>query len=710
VSHLLQLPASRSRKWIVALIWLAVIAGGATFGAKFEGAQSNEPSSFLPGGTESLEALELSDRFPSGEQVPAVIVFRREAGLTPADQAAIAAEVDQLRADLPPVAEAPGPPQLSPDGKAALVIVPMEVGGDSEALIDAVDDLRATLGGTPEGLEVKLGGPAGFSADAISVFGDINGTLLLATGLLVFVLLLLIYRSPIFWVIPLVSVAFAELTVRALGYGLTQAGVTVNGQTGGILLVLVFGAGTDYALLLVARYREELHRHEDRHVAMQIALRYAGPAILASAGTGAAGLLCLALAQVNGTAGLGVVGAMGVAVAALAMLTILPALLLIVGRWAFWPFIPRADGGQTDLATRGVFRRIGERIADRPRPVWLGSTALLLVMTGGLAFLSFGLTSANGFRGDVEAVDAQELIGRSFPAGSNAPTNVIVLDPARTDEVRAAVEATPGVAALGEVEAGEGLARFAATLRPEPYSEDAYDLIPDIREAISSTAGEGVALVGGPTAEERDLRVASTRDSLLLPPIVLAVIFLILVALLRAVIAPLLLIGTVILSYVATLGVCAFLFDTAFGFPGVDTGFPLFAFIFLVAFGVDYNIFLMARVREEALRHGTREGMLRGLGATGSVITSAGIVLAGTFAVLGVLPLVALTQIGFAIAFGVLLDTLLVRSVVVPALVFDLGPRVWWPSRLGREDHRRKDADVPVGSAPARYEPSTTEA
>ncbi|CAA9534344.1 MAG: transporter, MMPL family [uncultured Thermoleophilia bacterium] len=698
MSNLLTFPASRSRKWIVALMWLVVIAGGASFGAKFEGAQSNESSSFLPGGTESLEALELADRFPSGEQVPAVIVFRREAGLTEADRRAVAAEVEQLRAELPPVAEAPTPPQLSPDGRAALVTVPMEVGGDSEALIDAVDQLRATLAGTPEGLDVKLGGPAGFSADAISVFGDINGTLLLSTSVLVFVLLLLIYRSPVFWLIPLICVAFAELTVRAIGYGLTQAGVTVNGQTGGILLVLVFGAGTDYALLLVARYREELHRHENRHDAMRVALRQAGPAIVASAGTVVAGLLCLALAEVNGTAGLGVVGAMGVAVAAVAMLTILPALLLIVGRWVFWPFVPRADGGRTDLATRGVFRRVGERIARAPRPVWAGTTAALLLMVGGLAFLNFGLTSANGFRADVEAVAAQELIGRSFPAGTNAPTNVIVLDPTRTDQVRSAVEGSAGVAALGEVEAGDGLARFPVTLEPEPYSGAAYDLIPDLRDAIAATAGEGAALVGGPTAEERDLRVASARDSVLLPPIVLTVIFLILVVLLRSLVAPLLLIGSVILSYAATLGVCAFLFDTAFGFPGVEPGFPLFAFIFLVAFGVDYNIFLMARVREETLRHGTREGMLRGLGATGSVITSAGIVLAGTFAVLGVLPLVALTEIGFAIAFGVLLDTLIVRSLLVPALVFDLDRRIWWPSRLARADGA---ADAPHAAVAA---------
>jgi putative drug exporter of the RND superfamily len=470
-----------------------------------------------------------------------------------------------------------------------------------------------------------------------------------------------------------------------VGYGLTQAGVTVNGQSAGILLVLVFGAGTDYALLLVSRYREELHHFEDRHEAMRIALRQAGPAILASAGTVIAGLLCLNLAQVNGPAGLGSIGAIGVAIAALAMVTLLPALLVIFGRWAFWPFVPRYDGSTGSAqATRGPFRRIGERIARRPRPIWIGVTVVLIAMCIGFTKLDYGLTSANGFRGEVEAVEAQELISRSFPGGTNAPTDVVVRDAARVDDVRETITRSDGISSLGAVETGPPGARFDAILEPEPYTQEAYDLIPRLRDTLDRQFGDGTVLVGGATAVEQDLREASARDTQILPPIVLVVVFLILAALLRSIVAPLLLIATVVLSFLAALGLSILVFDWIFDFPGVDPSFPLFGFIFLVALGVDYNIFLMARVREEAQRHGTREGMLRGLAATGAVITSAGVVLAGTFAVLGVLPLIALTEIGFVVAFGVLLDTTIVRTVLVPALVFDLDRRTWWPSRLSR--------------------------
>jgi RND superfamily putative drug exporter len=681
----LQTPAGKKAKWVIVALWLVALAATAPFGMKFEDAQSNESSSFLPGDTDSLEALQLSEQFPSGENVPAIIVFRRESGLTATDRDAIAATARELGRDLPAVARPPLPTSFSPDGNAAVINIPMDVGGDSDALLDAVKGFRAKIEDTSAGLDATLGGPAGFSADAIEVFGNINSTLLLATASIVIVLLLLIYRSPIFWLIPVVAVFAAEFVVRAVGYGLTQIGVTVNGQSAGIMLVLVFGAGTDYALLLVSRFREELHHYEDRHEAMRVALSQSGPAILASAGTVIAGLLCLSLAQVNGTQGLGAIGAVGVATAALSMLTLLPALLVILGRGVFWPFVPRFDESGSPQATRGVFRGLGEWIARRPRPVWIGVSVALLVMCGGLAALSYGLTSANGFRGEVDAVEAQELISRSFPGGTNAPTDIVVRDVAKLETVRDAVRDTPGVASIGDVEAGPPGARFDAVLDVDPYTEEAYDLIPVVRDNIERAAGDGVALVGGATAVERDVRVASARDTLLLPPIVLLVVFLILMWLLRSVVAPLLLIGTVILSFLAALGVSVVAFDWIFGFPGVDPSFPLFGFIFLVALGVDYNIFLMARVREETARFGTREGMLRGLAATGSVITSAGIVLAGTFAVLGVLPLVALTEIGFVVAFGVLLDTVIVRSILVPALVFDLDRRTWWPSPLARK-------------------------
>ncbi len=687
MSRFLTFPGGRRAKWVVFVASILIAGFAGSFAAKFEDAQTNETSSFLPGDSESARAVELSEQFPSGENVPAVIVVRRDGGLTAADRTFVNDGFARIRGDLPKVASEPAPPVFSPDGAAALIVVPMVVKGDTKALTAAVKDYNAKLANPPVGLAVKIGGPAGFAADGEEVFGNINGTLFFGALILVIVLLIAIYRSPVFWILPVASVLVAEAVVQGLGYGLIELGVTINGQSAGILRVLVFGVGTDYALLLVSRYREELHHYEDRHKAMGVALRQAGPTILASAGTVIAGLLCLTLAQVNGTAGLGSIGAVGVAVAAVAMLIFLPAILVIFGRWVFWPFVPRYDGTtESTLATRGVFRRAGEWIARGPRRVWIGASIALLVMCVGLGSLSYGLTSSNGFRGQFDSVDAQNLIAKSFPAGATVPTDIVVLDPSRTDEVRTVVSRTEGVVSVGPTETGPPGARFDVTLQPDPYSQEAYDVIPRLRDRLADAVGEGRTLVGGGTAVERDFREAGQRDSLVLPPIVLVVVFLILAALLRSVVAPLLLIGTVVLSYLAALGVTALVSEWIFDFPGFDPSFPLFAFIFLVALGVDYNIFLMARVREESLKHGTREGTLRGLAATGAVITSAGVVLAGTFAILGILPLVFLTQLGFAVAFGVLLDTILVRSVLVPALTIDLDRRTWWPSALSRSD------------------------
>ena len=558
--------------------------------------------------------------------------------------------------------------------------------GESQLLLDAADDIRGRLERVPAGLEAALTGPAGFSADAIKVFEGINSTLLFATAGLVFALLILIYRSPVFWFLPLLAVGFAEITVRAIGYGLAGAGVVVNGQTAGILLVLVFGAGTDYALLLVARYREELRRHEDAHEAMGLALRRAGPAILASGATNVCALMVLALAEVNGTAGLGPVGAMGVAVAMVAMLTVLPALLAMGGRRAFWPFIPRYQPtGGAPPEERGVYRRVGDRIAHRPRPVWIGTLAGLLVLALGIFAFDSGITQQEDFRADTESVRGQELVAASFPAGASAPTDVIVPDAARVPAVSAALGALAQTTSVRTLESGPPGTRLAATLEPDPYSAEALDLVPVMRAAARQAGGEGT-LVGGPTATTYDLNQAAERDLKVLPPIVLLVILVIIGLLLRAVVAPLLLVGTVIVSFLASLGAGVVIFRYVFDFPGEDPSLPLFGFIFLVALGVDYNIFLMARVREESVRHGTHEGMIRGLAVTGAVITSAGIVLAGTFSVLAVLPLVTLTEIGFLVAFGVLLDTFIVRSVLLPATVIELDRRIWWPSRLSRGD------------------------
>ena len=697
------LPAGRVGKWIVLAVWVVILVIAANPGSKFEDAQENESTSFLPGDAESTKVLEELDQFQTedGEQADAVIVYARDGGLTVADRATIAQDRASLNQDRPIGAGPTGPPVFSENGEAALLITPLFIEeGDSDALVDAVDDIRDRVHDAPEGLEVKVTGGAGYSADAIDVFNNINSTLLLATLLIVVVLLVLIYRSPIFWFLPVLSVLFAEVTVRAIGYGLAQAGVVINGQTAGILLVLVFGVGTDYALLLTSRYREELRRNEDKHKAMRIALRRAGPAILASGATNICALLVLTLAEVNGTAGLGPVAAIGVAVALVAMLTVLPALLVICGRRAFWPFIPRFEpGGAVVPEERGRFRRLGDRIGRRPRPVWIASVVALIVMALGLTTFDTNLTSSNSFRDDVEAVQGQELLAASFPAGSSAPTDVIVPDAARVPAVVAALRRADGVSAVIPIEEGPPGTRLAVTLVPDPYSTEAFDLIPGLRD-VAKAAGGPDTLVGGPTATEYDLRVASERDLKLIPPIVLVVILVIIGLLLRAIVAPLLLIATVILSFLAALGVSALVFDWVFDFPGEDASLPLFGFIFLVAVGVDYNIFLMARVREEAARHGTHEGMIRGLAVTGAVITSAGLVLAGTFAVLGVLPLVGLTEIGFLVAFGILLDTLLVRSILVPALVMEVGDTVWWPSRLAKEAARADERERPPAPPP----------
>jgi RND superfamily putative drug exporter len=690
-------PAGRVGKWVVLAAWILLIVALSPLGSRFEGAQENEPSSFLPGDAESVLVLDQLDRFPSGEAIPAVVVAQRDGGLTPADRAALAEATARFNRDLPEGVEAPGllAPQVSPDGTAAIAVASIRAGGESDLILDAVDELRAVLEPVATGgLRVEVTGPAGFSADAIEVFGGINTTLLLATALLVFVLLIIIYRSPIFWILPLLAVAFAEVTARALGYLMASNGITVNGQTAGILLVLVFGAGTDYALLLTARYREELRRHEDRHEAMAIAIRRAGPAIVASAATVIAALLVLLVAEVNGTSGLGPVGAMGVAVAMIVMMTALPALLVIGGRVAFWPFIPRY-GSEAGDETRGWWRRVGDRVARRPRRVWIGTTAALVVACFGLAGLDSNLTSANDFRDEVGSVRGQELISSAFPGGSAAPTTVVVGDAARAPQVVRALEAAPGVAAVREVERDpQAGVRLDVTLEEEPYSTAAYARIPELRDVVRE-AGGPTALVGGPTAEEADFRESARRDNLVIPPLVLLVVFLILALLLRALLAPLVLIGTVILSFLAALGFSVVAFDLV-DFPGESPTLPLFGFIFLVALGVDYNIFLMARVREEAQAHGTREGMLRGLAVTGGVITSAGVVLAGTFLVLGVLPLVTLTEIGFLVAFGVLLDTLVVRSILVPAITLDMGDRIWWPSALWRRSRQEAPAAEPA--------------
>ena len=690
---LAQLPGGRRTKFAVVGVWLLIAMAIGPLSGKFEDAQKNDPVDYLPASAESVKALEELEEFPSADQADAITVFHRNGGLTAADRSQIAETREAINAKRREGVGRTGPAVVSKDGRTALLSTPIKVEDGSnesaDVLADTTDDIKAQLAELPGGLEGKVTGPAGFSADALDVFGDINGTLLYATAALVLLLLIIIYRSPIFWAIPFFSVLLAEVSARGFGYLLAEAGVTINGQSGGILPVLVFGAGTDYALLMVSRYREELRRHEDKHQAIGVTLRRTTPVIFASGATVMAALLTLSLAEVNGTAGLGPIGAMGIALAMISMITMLPALLTVFGRRAFWPFIPRVGSEGAD-ETHGTWRRIAEWVGRGPRRVWIGTTALLAVLAIGLVQLNGDLTTGNMFRGDVDSVRGQELVEKGFPAGANAPTNVIVTDRSKVGEVRDALAGAPGVAEVSErVEQGPTGVKLEATLDRDPLSTAGFELIPGVRDAVHSAAGDGV-LVGGPSAEEHDLRESAARDNVVVVPIALVVVFLILALLLRAIVAPLVLIGTVVLSYLAALGIGTFFFENVFGFPGMDPALPLFAFIFLVALGIDYNIFLMARVREETLTHGTRNGTIRGLAVTGAVITSAGLVLAGTFSVLGVLPLVFLTEIGFTIAVGVLIDTFLVRSLLVPALVLEIGDRVWWPSALARTARGRR--------------------
>jgi len=707
-----QLPGGRRTKYAVIAVWLVVLVAIGPLAGKFEDAQENDPADYLPANAESVRTLDQLDGFPSDDEAEAITVFHRDGGLTAADRAAIErvrASTNQrvrpeINAERPGTVAQTGPPRISGDGATALlttpITVPEEATGNAEDLLtDTPEEIKTELDSLPSGLEAKVTGPAGFASDAVEVFNDINGTLLLATAGLVLVLLIVIYRSPIFWMIPFVSVLLAELITRGLGYLIADAGVTVTGQSGGILPVLVFGAGTDYALLMVSRYREELRRNEDKHDAIRVTIRRTSPVILASGGTVIAALLTLSLAEVTGTSGLGPIGAMGIAMAMISMLTMLPALLTVFGRNAFWPFIPRVGTGGAD-ETHGVWRRIADWVARGPRRVWVGTLAVLAVMMGGLAFVNSDLTTGNMFRDEVDSVQGQDLLEAGFPAGANAPTNVLVTDTSKVDSVRAAVARTDGVAEVSRrAERGPAGAKLEVTLDEDPYSTAGFDQIPGIREAAREAAGDAV-LVGGPTAEEYDLRQSAARDNRVIVPIALTVVFIILAAMLRAITAPLVLIATVIVSYFAALGIGAFFFDVVFDFPGMGPDLPLFAFVFLVALGIDYNIFLMARVREETLTRGTRDGMIRGLAVTGAVITSAGLVLAGTFSTLAVLPLVFLTEIGFTVAVGVLIDTFLVRSLLVPALVLDIGDRVWWPSALahlaGRLDRGPAERGVAV--------------
>ncbi len=687
VGRLAKTPCGRVTKWFVVVFWVLLVAVAGPLAGKLTEVQENDAVNWLPASAESTKVYQQSGAFQNPNEVLAVLVYERVEGITAQDRDAAKADA-RTYGDYPEVtAEVLGPID-SADGKALQVIVPVDLGDDGSgwdklpALVDKMGETTAA----GDGLSMYVTGPAGINADFADAFAGIDGMLFFAALGVVVIILLFSYRSPVLWLLPVISAVIALVTAQAAVYLLAkEAGLTVNGQSQGILTVLVFGAGTDYALLLVARYREELRRHEDRHEAMAFALHRSGPAIFASGATVLIGMLCLSFAEMNSTAGMGPVLAVGIGVGLAVMLTLLPALLVIVGRWVFWP--ARTTFGTVDPVEKGIWAKVGRGIAPRPRKVWISTTLLLVVACFGITQIAAdGLKYEDQFTGTPTSIVGAKVLDAHFPSGSGSPVIVVAAE-AAAGPVTDAVRATAGIAGETVTAAPPqgGLTFVKATLTDPPDSKAAEATVDRIRAAVHAVPG-AEANVGGDTAVVLDTERASARDTKVVIPIVLAVVFVILALLLRALIVPIILIATVVLSFVAAFGISAVIFTHVFGFAGTDTGLPLFAFVFLVALGIDYNIFLMTRVREEARVHGTRRGAQIGLAATGAVITSAGLVLAGTFAVLATLPLVMFAEMGFLVALGVLLDTLIVRSILVTALTLDIGKHMWWPSKLGKYD------------------------
>ncbi|CAI9413510.1 MMPL family transporter [Nocardioides sp. T2.26MG-1] len=674
-------PAKTLLPWLVLAVWVGLLVGGYSLAGKLDSVTRDGQVDYLPASAQSTKVLLAENELPGGENGLLVVAYERPGGLRPGDRDAVVRGQAELAGRFGNDTETP--PQIveSDDGTALMYSLPL----DREAVAEeagATADARDLLADRPEGLNAYVTGPTALGADMDEVFDAVDSTLMLVTAVVVALLLILTYRSPLLWLVPLTSVGAAALMAMGVVYALTQVfDLTVTSMSSALLIVLVFGAGTDYALLLVSRYREELHHHERPIDAMLAALRAAGPAILASAATVAAGLLCLLAADLNSTSGLGPVGAAGIGSALLVMLTLFPALLVVLGRRVFWPFVPRR--GVEAHSSRSVWTRLGELVARRRVVSW----AAPLLVLGGLALGTVGVSGSlpqldQFARSAPESVTGAKLIEAQYPDESGQPLTVMS-PPDKSHEVLAAVSSTLGVAQAEIGRASDDWVEISVIPVDPPESAAETATIKRLREHVHEVAGEA-ALVGGPSAEKLDETETNQRDRILVMPLILLVVLAILGLLLRAIVAPLVLVATVVVSFFGALGLSNLVFDQVLGFAGLESSVPLIGFLFLVALGVDYNIFLMTRVREEAARHGTVDGTKRGLAVTGGVITSAGVVLAATFAVLASLPLVMLVEVGILVAVGVLIDTLLVRSIVVPALTMSMGSRIWWPSKLWR--------------------------
>ncbi|MFT4085577.1 MAG: MMPL family transporter [Gordonia sp. (in: high G+C Gram-positive bacteria)] len=668
---------------VLIVVWLSVGAATGPLSGQLSKVTTNDESAFLPASAESTRAGHLLPEFTDTDYFPAIVVAENPAGVTAADQSWLTDAVAPLRGT-DGFAKAFSPALPSKDGRAARMFVPIATDGKPA---DAVEKLRDALANPPPGLTVAVTGPAGQAADLSGAFAGIDGLLLLVAGALVLVILIFVYRSPILPLVVLVSAILALALASGIVYWLAGAGVLeLNGQSQGILFILVFGAATDYALLLVSRYRETLSTVDDARAALQSAWRTTLPPIAASAGTVILGVLCLLFSDLNSNRTLGPVAALGIASSFLASVTFLPAVLALLGRAAFWPRSPHAGDG----ASHRIWRRVADTVARAPRKVWV-LTLILLLAGAAFApqFRADGVSTNDFFLGSTESVDGAAAYARHFDAGSGTPTWILVSAGA-ADRAAQAASTVDGVSsstvrtADGKPVIRDGRAAIQVELTDAADSLTAQGTVVALRDRMRTVSGAD-ALVGGTTAVALDTRTTAEHDRDLIIPLVLIVVLAVLILLLRCLAAPLLLLGTTVLSFGTTLGVAALLFNGPFGFPGADPVVPLFAFVFLVALGIDYNIFLMTRAREEAAQFGTRKGMVDALTTTGGVISAAGVVLAATFAALAVIPLLFLAQVAFLVAFGVLVDTLIVRSLLVPAVTLDVGRWIWWPGRLQRE-------------------------
>ncbi|MFG2040423.1 MMPL family transporter [Dactylosporangium sp. NPDC048998] len=681
--RLARLPSGRMTKWLTIAAWLVVTALAVPLAGRLSSVAADDSSVELPRGADATRVAELAKAFPDGTVSPGILIYARAGGLTGADRTKIAAD----RAAIAPLAASTVDSREAGDGAAATLFVPIRNDGSRSHTAARVRDIART--GLPAGLAVHLTGPAGNALDAADSRDRLGRAAMLVTGLVVMALLLIMYRSPVLWLLPLLNVGVATVLTDAVTYLLGRyAHVTVDPGNAVVVTVVLFGIGTDYALLLLARYREELRLNADRHRAMARALRGAAPAIAASAATVALSLLCLLGADMGFNHDLGPAGAVAVLCGLLVMLTLLPAQLVALGRWVFWPAIPRPRPATavTESATGdgpAAFRpsRAARLVGARPRVAWLGTAIVLAALALAGLGMRTGLDDGHQVTGTPDSVAGQRLLAAHFPAGTSRPVQVVA-PVAAAPQILAAVRSDPGIATANPpVTSLDGtLVRVDATLTDPPDSPAARSTVTRLRSALV-TVHDGPVRVGGATALDMAKADAQAHDRRLVIPLALAVVLAILVVLLRALIAPLLLLATVVASYFAALGASWLIVRYALGFPAMDVQVMLVSFIFLVALGVDYSIFLLARIREETARHGHRDGVLRALTRTGPVITSAGIVLAATFAVLLVAPLVAFVEIGVVVALGVLLDALLVRSIVVPALLLEVGERAWWPRR-----------------------------